>query len=133
MKVNNKLKSYFEFINLPDSINSNFVMTDLEKVIYKSNSIDLYEEEIITKEIINIIKSFESNRDISFIIKNKETCPIVEKDRIKYAAQVYLPIYLNNKIEGMAIFFRTEGNYIKSSLKPLITIKKFIEIILERY
>ena len=36
------------------------------------------------------------------------------------------PVYANNKIDGLAIYFRNYGNYIKTSSKAPNTIRNWI-------
>ena len=62
-----------------------------------------------------------------FIILNDNYKQIIENDSTDYSAQMFFPIFIDNKLQGFTIFFRIQGNYIDSSSKAPRTVTSFLQ------
>jgi len=134
MVLSQEIIDYLQKTNIPTSINQNFLLTDLEKVIYAAtyNDNKYYLEKNLDNSLNKIISQWQNKTfcEDLYIIENTTTVPIIQNDRKNYSAQIILPIIVNKDLVGLAIFFRTQGNYISSSLKMPKTIRDFIQILL---
>lgn len=135
MNITEKLKNYLISTQLPYSINNNFLLTDLEKVLYAATfyNTNYYCNKKLSIDIINIIDEWKclSYSDDLFILKNANLYNIITDDKTNYSAQIIFPLYKNKELVGLTIFFRNKGNYILSSAKAPNTIRKFIMKYLE--
>ena len=60
-----------------------------------------------------------------------EMIPIFENDKQNYKGQVFLPVWLKNKLEYVLIFYRLNQPYIESSTKIMRTTRMFIPRFIE--
>ena len=130
MHLSNQANNYLESLPLNNIINSNIIITDLEKIIYTSNfnNNNYFLSKSISNDLLKIIECW-NNITISenlFYIKNNPNINIIKEDNNIYDSLIIFPLYLDNKLSGLSIFFRNGGYYIKTSLKSLNTIRKWI-------
>ena len=130
MKLTQKTLNYIKQSNISQCINSNFLIADLEKVIYTENydSKFSYQHKYLSDNITSLIGMWNVlpiSEQVS-LVENNSTIKIVNDDTEKHAAIMIYPIYLNKQIEGIIIYFRKKGNYISSSSKAPNTIRKWI-------
>jgi len=130
MELSEKLLNYLKSTGIPASINQNFLLTDLNKVLYSAtfDNNEYYNNQKLSNyliELINIWKN-EENYEKLYILANKQNYPIIQKDSKEYSAQIILPIYLKSELQGFAIFFRYNGYFIESSMKAPTTIRNWI-------
>ncbi len=135
MQLNKNLISYLDKSNINETINSNFLITDLEKIIYTSTDErnNDYLLKTLNSDLISLIEKWnclEMSEKIIFV-ENNPTISIINNDTHNYSAIMIFPIYIDAKIEGLAIYFRNYGNYINSSQKAPNTIRKWIMKFLE--
>lgn len=129
MQVSERLVEYLKDVNFPN-LNSNFIMSDLNQVLYATtNNDDYYWHKPISKDIKNLIGDWKDkpfSEDL-FVILNTDLKQIIENDTTTYSAQMIFPIFIDGKLDGLTIFFRTRGDYILSSSKAPKTITHFIQ------
>ncbi len=130
MLLNKNLLDYLEFTNVPKCTNSNFLITDLEKVLFSStcNSIKDYESSKLSESIINLIEKWHVapvSNDL-FLMQNNPTFSITKSNLSKPSSIMIFPVYVSNKLEGLTIFYRNTGNYISTSSKAPNTIRNWI-------
>ena len=116
-------------------LNSNFLISDLNKIIYTTmiNHIDCdYLDKLLSHDMQELITEW-SNKTYSedlFIVLNDNYKQIIENDSTNYSAQMFFPIFIDNKLQGFTIFFRIQGNYIASSSKAPRTVTGFLQKLL---
>ena len=124
--LRNYLNSSYTFIH------SNILFTNLNKILltYTNKLNDNYANKTLGKEILKLIDNWKNTKgfDDNFICINDSLYEIIENDKITYSAQMIFPIYHNEVLDGLIIFFRQQGNYIPSSCKAPKTIRNFAEI-----
>jgi len=132
MQLSNDVLKYLRLIQILRTTNSNFLIADLEKIIYTTtyNKDNYYINKPISKDLISLIKKFNKvpvSEDV-FILENTSKIKLFDNDENIYSGIIILPIYLNNKVEGITIFFRDNGAiYSKNhSIKAPNTIRKWI-------
>lgn len=129
MHLSEEVISYIQSINIPKSINSNFLISDLEKIIYTATyEDDYYISKPLNNDLLALIEKWKQlpvSEDLLFM-ENDSTVKLIDNDIENYSAQMIFPIYLNNSIEGLVIYFRNSGKYINSSPKAPNTIRKWI-------
>lgn len=130
MELTKQALDYIKLSKISQCICSNFLITDLTKVIYTEtyDSKCNYQSKYLSHNITSLIDKWNIlpvSEEIS-LIENNPSIQIVHNDTEKYSAMMIFPIYLDRKISGMAIYFRGNGNYISSSSKAPNTIRKFI-------
>ena len=131
MVLSKEIINYLQNTGLPSSINQNFLLTDFNKIIYAATFNDnaYYLNNTLSNDLIELINNWLNNSsEDSYIIKSKNTLSIVQNDLKRYSAQLFLPIFEQKNLIGIAIFFRNYGDYIESSLKTPKTIKNFIQL-----
>ncbi len=130
MHLSNQAINYLESLPLNTIINSNIIITDLEKIIYTSNfnNNNYFLSKSISNDLLNIIECWNDTTisENLFYIKNNPNINIIKEDNNTYDSLIIFPLYLENKLSGLSIFFRNGGYYIKTSLKSLNTIRKWI-------
>ena len=77
-------------------------------------------------DLVEIWKKQTFSEDL-FLLLNNNLKQIVKNDIIEYSAQMIFPLFIDKKLDGLAIFFRTNGDYIISSAKAPKTIRNFIQ------
>lgn len=126
MNLSKDVLNYLELIKVQKTINSNLLLTDLEKIIYSTN--ESYNNKLISKDLIELIKNWQKepvSEDLIFLSNN----PVIKitDDKTDFPLSIMIfPIYINSKIEGLAIFYRNNGIYSNDSKKAPNTIRKFI-------
>jgi len=130
MQISKALNNYINFI----FVDSNLLIVNSEKVLLET-IYDCPNEKYVNRQVSLFIKDlYNSWSKDKYITKDKclwiqnDFKPIVKNDTTFYRAQVIYPLFYQNKFDGFIIFFRTKREYIKSSLKPLKTIRHFAEL-----
>lgn len=136
MELCPKLISYLDNCQIYKTLGSNFLLTDLERIIY-SNTNDIYNCYCMRQLNIDIISLIDKwkNENTSLdtmLVENNPNISIINNDTCNYSAIMIFPIYADNEIVGLAIYFRTTGNYIKSSTKAPNTVRKWIMKFIEK-
>lgn len=112
-------------------INSNILLADLNKIVltYTFDLNNYYANKILSNDILKIINKWKESKRFNnnFIWRNDFFYKIIEDDKIIYSGQMIFPIYHNNSLDGILIFFRQKGNYILSSCKMPKTTRDFAE------
>ena len=119
------------------ALKSNVLIADLKTIQYgivdeKSDptlDYDNYWHKPLSQDMLDIANEWkdETFSEDLFLILNDNLKQIVKNDTTKYSAQMIFPIFMDNKLDGFAIFFRTHGDYILSSSKAPKTIRNFIQ------
>ena len=121
----NYLNSSYSFIH------SNILLTNLKEILlaYTYNKNNSYKNKKLSNDILEIIDDWKDAKkfDNNFICKNDFFYKIIEEDKTLYSGQLIFPIYHNNVLDGILIFFREKGNYISSSCKVAETTRNFVE------
>lgn len=133
MQLSKKVIHYLSTLGLPDSIKSNFLIADLEKIIYTATdySDEYYSSKPLSTDLLALIEDWKKlpiSEDI-FFMENNSTKKIIHNDSQKYSAQMIFPLYVEegeDKLQGLTIYFRNYGDYIKSSPKAPNTMRKWI-------
>lgn len=112
------------------TINSNIIITDLKTIIYASTlyNDNYYVSKPISNDLIELIKLWNEmpiTEDL-FYMENRSNIHITIEDKLDYNSLIIFPLYLDNKISGLAIFFRCFGTYLKTSVKAPNSIRKWI-------
>ena len=114
-------------------LNSNILIADLEKIQYgildEKNDSHLdynnFWHRELSQDILDL-KNEWKNKEYSedlFLILNTNLKQITQNDTTKYSAQMFFPIFVNKKLDGFAIFFKLQGEYVLSSSKAPKTIR----------
>lgn len=144
MPLSNNLLHYLD--SSSQILDCGIIVTNLSNIIY-ANTSSLYSMFNSTEEC-NYINKQISN-DLSKIISkwskfncfndslfemynnteknNSSVLKLTKDDKALYYAQLIMPIFRNNKLYGLFICFRTDRQYIDSSVKPVKTTRNFIE------
>ncbi len=139
MQISEKCVKLLHDCNIP-MLRSNFLMADLEKILYgvideqnkKELKYDDYWHKPLSNDMLNLANEWKDktfSEDL-FLILNNNLKQITENDTTKYSAQMIFPFFVEKKLTGFAIFFRTNGDYISSSAKAPKTIRNFIQNVL---
>lgn len=130
MKLSTQTIDYLESIPLDKFINSNIIITDLKKVIYTStfSKSNLYISKLVSNDLLDLINYWNKmpiSEDL-FYLKNNPNMRLTINDTEIYDSLIIFPLYFNNNISGLSIFFRYTGTYTDKSLKAPNTIRKWI-------
>lgn len=110
MQLSEKVLDYIKFTSIPRTIKSNFLITDLEKVIYSTTIEEEDKEYYISKTLSNDLSSLIkewSSLPISENLKLLQNSPcidIIENDSKHYDSLMVFPIYISDKIERFSYF-----------------------------
>lgn len=126
MQVSKKCEELLHNFNVP-SIKSNVLIADLELIQYgildeendKSLDYDNYWRKPLSKDMLELANEWKDrtfSEDL-FLILNDNFKQIVKNDTTKYSAQMIFPIFMDNKLDGLAIFFKTYENHTKNNQK----------------
>lgn len=134
MQITETLINYLKDSHL--QLNSNVLLTDLNKIILADifSFNDHYLNQPLNSELLDLIQDWKDksySNELSLILNNNPKKFIIN-DTTNYSAQMIFPIFHKDILQGLLLFFRTTGNYIKSSSKAPRTIKFFIEKMLEK-
>ena len=123
MQVSEKCINLLKSFNI-SALKSNVLIADLKTIQYgivdeKSDptlDYDNYWHKPFSKDMLNLVdewKDKEFSEDL-FLILNNNLKQIVKDDNTKYSAQMIFPLFIDNKLDGFTIFFRTKRRlYIK--------------------
>lgn len=136
MQVSEKCIELLHSFNIP-RLRSNVLIADLENIQYgiidekKYTSLvyDDYWHKPLSQDLLDLANEWKDktfSEDL-FLILNNNLKQIVKNDTTKYSAQMIFPFFIENKLTGFVIFFRTKGNYILSSSKSPKSIRDFIQ------
>lgn len=103
MQLSQKAIKYIESANIPNTIDSSFLVSDLEKIIYTATNKknDYYISKPLSSDLLSLIQKWQQlpvSEDLLFM-ENKCTIKLIDNDSETYAAQMIFPIYLNNSVE----------------------------------
>ncbi len=136
MNVSKKCMELLNNFNIP-RLKSNFLIADLKNIQYgildnTSNSVlnyDNYWHKPLSQDMLDLVEEWKNKvfSENLFLLLNNNLKQIVKNDTIKYSAQIIFPLFIDDKLDGFAIFFRTNGDYILSSSKAPNTIRNFIQ------
>ncbi len=103
MQLSEKVINYINFVNIPKAINSNCLITDLEKIIYTSTFTEdeYYMSNSLSIDLLLLIKEWDKApiSEELFLMENNSSNKIICDDKKNYAALMIFPIYLKDKIE----------------------------------
>lgn len=136
MQVSEKCIELLHSFNIP-RLRSNVLIADLENIQYgiideeKYTSLvyDDYWHKPLSQDLLDLANEWKDktfSEDL-FLILNNNLKQIVKNDTTKYSAQMIFPFFIENKLAGFVIFFRTKGDYILSSSKAPKSIRDFIQ------
>lgn len=117
MQVSEKCVNLLKTFN-SSNVKSNILITDLKTIQYgivdEKNDITLdydnYWHKPLSKDMLNLIKEWQ-NKEFSkdlYLLLNDNFKKIVENDEIEYFSQMIFPLFFDNKLDGLAIFFKTK-------------------------
>ena len=117
MQVSEKCVNLLKSFNV-SNVKSNILIADLQTIQYgivdEKNDFTLdydnYWHKPLSKDILNLIKEWE-NKEFSedlYLHLNDNFKQIVENDEVKYLSQMIFPLFFDNKLDGLAIFFKTK-------------------------
>lgn len=100
------------------ALKSNVLIADLKTIQYgivdeKSDptlDYDNYWHKPFSKDMLNLVdewKDKEFSEDL-YLLLNDNFKQIVEKDKVEYSSQIFFPLFFDNKLDGLAIFFKTK-------------------------
>ncbi len=109
MQLTKEVIDYISSINVPKSINSNFLVADLERIIYTAtfSKNDYYMSNPLSKDIFLLIQDWNKlpiSEDL-FFMENIPNIKIINNDTEKYSALMIFPIYLDKKIQRSCYLF----------------------------
>ena len=108
MHLSEEVISYIKTVNIPKTINSNFLISDLDKIIYATTyEDDYYISKPLNSNLLTLIEKWKQlpvSEDLLFM-KNDSTIKLIDNDIENYSAQMIFPIYLNNSIERIGYLF----------------------------
>lgn len=108
MHLSEGVISYIKTVNIPKTINSNFLISDLDKIIYTATyEDDYYISKTLNNDLLTLIKKWKQlpvSEDLLFM-ENDSTIKLIDNDIENYSAQMIFPIYLNNSIERIGYLF----------------------------
>lgn len=136
MQVSEKCVELLKGFNT-SMLDSNILIADLKTIQYgiideKNNpklDYDDYWHKPLSKDMLALAEEWK-NKEFSedlFLILNENLKQIVENDNTKYSAQMIFPLFIDKELDGFAIYFKTNGDYILSSSKAPKTIRDFIQ------
>lgn len=136
MQISEKCVELLHNFNIPD-LRSNVLIANLETVQYgildEEREPNLaykdYFRMPLSQDILDLIEEWKDkpfSEDL-FLILNEDLKQIVKNDTTKYSAQMFFPFYINKQFAGLAIFFKTNGDYVLSSAKAPKKIRDFIQ------
>ena len=108
---------------------SNILITNLSSILLtiQDKEIQRNTNTPITEELKNLIKDFEIGTIKNCIKVADNSIPLFDNDTFKYSGQMILPIFHNDKLDGLLVFYRRYKDFINSSLKYGETIRHFVE------
>lgn len=113
---------------------SNLIVLKGNKIVYMKNYESLAENNVdsnISSNLMLEIRMLKKEKNHEFVDLRNEMVPIFEDDKQNYKGQVFLPVWLKNKLEYVLIFYRLNQPYIESSTKIMRTTRMFIPRFIE--
>ena len=130
--LSDKIKSWFANASMFSS--SNLIVLRGNKIVYMKNYESLAENNIdsnISRDMMLEIRMLKKEINHEIVDLRNEMVPIFEDDKQNYKGQVFLPVWLKNKLEYVLIFYRLNQPYIESSTKIMRTTRMFIPRFIE--
>ena len=130
--LSDKIKSWFANASMFSS--SNLIVLRGNKIVYMKNYESLAENNIdsnISRDMMLEIRMLKKEINHEIVDLRNEMIPIFENDKQNYKGQVFLPVWLKNKLEYVLIFYRLNQPYIESSTKIMRTTRMFIPRFIE--
>lgn len=124
-------KSLIDFLNSSCNLsNSNIVLTDLKRVIFTSSDVETYYlNNELSDSLKQILDSAYLNKTTYLNTTIDSIVPLIDNDNIlKYKSQIILPIFHDDTLDGLLIFFTEDREYLPSNLKFAETTKHFVEL-----
>ena len=117
MQVSEKCVKLLKSFNI-SALKSNVLISDLKTIQYgivdeKSDPTldnDNYWHKTLSKDILDLIKDWK-NKEFSedlYLLLNDNFKQIVKNDKVEYSLQMIFPLFFDNKLDGLAIFFKTK-------------------------
>ncbi len=136
MQLSTKCLQLLQNSNI-NMLKSNILIADTKSILFviidkKSNPLldyKYYYNKSLSQDMLdleNMWRNKESSENL-FLIVNDNLKQIISNDTTHYSAQMFFPLFMNNKLDGFAIFFRIYGDYISSSFKAPKTLRNFIQ------
>lgn len=132
MFISKTLNDYLQ--NASNSINTNIAISNLSKILLIKGSEDFlnFSNKDISNDLLEIINSWKTTNNVDNYLLISDSCKkLIFNDNYSYHGQIILPIFHNNTLDGLLIFFRTKCDFIDSSLKYAKTIQHFSQIFSE--
>lgn len=103
MQLSKEAISYIESIDIYKTINSNFLVSDLEKIIYATTyeKDEYYLSNPLNNDLLSLIEKWKQlpiSENLLFM-ENISTLKLVDNDSENYTAQMIFPLYLDNSIK----------------------------------
>lgn len=124
-------KSLIDFLNSSCNLsNSNIVLTDLNRIIFISSDTEAYYlNNELSDSLKQILGSAYLNKTAYLNTTINSIVPLIGNDNIsKYKSQIILPIFHDDTLDGLLIFFTEDREYLPSNLKFAKTTKHFVEL-----
>lgn len=103
MQLSNDAIKYIQSLNVPHSLNSNFLICDLEKIIYVDTDglNEYYNSKPLSNDILSIINEWYKLplSEKLFLIENQPNIKIIDTDEKKYSAIMIFPIYIQENLQ----------------------------------
>lgn len=117
MQISEKCVDLLKSFN-GSNVKSNILIADLKTIQYgivdEKNDITLdydnYWHKPLSTDMLNLIKEWK-NKEFSedlYLLLNDNFKKIVENDEVEYFSQMIFPLFFDNKLDGLAIFFKTK-------------------------
>lgn len=130
--LSEKIRSWLADASIYSS--SNLIVLRGNKIVYLKNYESYAEDNIdssISSSLMLEIKMLKKERNRESVDLRNEMIPIFENDKQNYKGQVFLPVWLKNKLKYVLIFYRLNRPYIESSTKVMTTTRMFIPKFIE--
>jgi hypothetical protein len=127
MKISKTITRYLS--NSYSILKSNIIITNLSSIILSNNEKISCINAPLSDDLKNLIAKWENcENSEQYLLLTNNFIKICNTDPYSYMGQIIFPIFHNNKLDGLLIFFRNKQNFIQSSLKYAKTVKHFTEI-----
>lgn len=106
MQLSTDVINYIESIDIPKTINSNFLISDLEKIIYTATygQDEYYISKPLNANLLSLIKEWKQlpiSENLLFM-ENISTIKLIDNDSENYTAQMIFPLYLDDSIKRIS-------------------------------
>lgn len=109
MQLSKKAVDYIQSLNVTNCLHSNFLVSDLEKIIY-ADAMDFneyYNSKPLSNELLCLIDTWNKlpiSEDL-FLLENQSNIKIIGNDEKNYSAIMVFPIYVQEKIQRSCNIF----------------------------